>query len=188
MIKNLKWRSIFLQEDQKKLDPLEAFKVYYQETYPFVRQILFWNLKDKSLVEDLVQETYLKAWKSFSQFKQESSFKTWIYKIAINTVKDFYRKQQWQSEVNENYQEQSASDSYAVLDLVEKSVLNIDLNLREFFILYYKFNYTFAEIAQLSEQNINTVKTKVYKAKEQFIDFYQKNGAEDGRSKNSKSS
>lgn len=42
--------------------------------------------------EDLAQETFLKAWKNFSQFDQRSSIKTWLYKIATNACIDALRK------------------------------------------------------------------------------------------------
>ncbi len=43
-------------------------------------------------VEDLVQETFLRAFRAFSRFKNESSPKTWLISIARNTAIDFYRK------------------------------------------------------------------------------------------------
>lgn len=43
-------------------------------------------------VEDLVQETFLRAFQSFNRFKNESSPKTWLISIARNTAIDFYRK------------------------------------------------------------------------------------------------
>lgn len=48
-------------------------------------------------VEDLVQETFLRAFRAFSRFKNESSPKTWLISIARNTAIDFYRKKSvWQ--------------------------------------------------------------------------------------------
>jgi RNA polymerase sigma-70 factor (ECF subfamily) len=43
-------------------------------------------------VEDLVQETFLRAFRAFSRFKNDSSPKTWLISIARNTAIDFYRK------------------------------------------------------------------------------------------------
>jgi len=48
--------------------------------------------KDPALVEDIVQETFLKAFKRLDGFQHESSFYTWIYRIAVNTVLDVLKR------------------------------------------------------------------------------------------------
>jgi len=48
--------------------------------------------KDPALVEDIVQETFLKAFKRLDSFQHESSFYTWIYRIAVNTVLDVMKR------------------------------------------------------------------------------------------------
>jgi RNA polymerase sigma-70 factor (ECF subfamily) len=53
------------------------FKDYYDETNNFIRNIIYWNSRDQN-IDDLVQETYLRAWKGFKKFDNQSSFKTWI--------------------------------------------------------------------------------------------------------------
>jgi RNA polymerase sigma-70 factor (ECF subfamily) len=42
--------------------------------------------------QDLAQETFIKAYCKLPQYQLESSFAAWLYKIAVNTLKDFYRK------------------------------------------------------------------------------------------------
>ena len=46
-------------------------------------------LRDRTLAEDAVQETFLKAYKALDTFRKESSEKTWLMRIAINTCRDF---------------------------------------------------------------------------------------------------
>ncbi len=48
--------------------------------------------KDAALVEDIVQETFLKAFRRLESFQHESSFYTWIYRIAVNTVLDVMKR------------------------------------------------------------------------------------------------
>ena len=58
-------------------------------------------LKDYHLAEDAVQETFIKAIKSYDSFKQKSSEKTWITRIAINTCKNIMRNH-WFQMVQDN--------------------------------------------------------------------------------------
>ncbi len=48
--------------------------------------------RNQSDVEDLVQETFLKAYSRLGSFQHESSFYTWIYRIAVNTVLDSFKR------------------------------------------------------------------------------------------------
>jgi RNA polymerase sigma-70 factor (ECF subfamily) len=48
--------------------------------------------KDPALIEDIVQETFLKSFRRLDGFQHESSFYTWIYRIAVNTVLDVMKR------------------------------------------------------------------------------------------------
>ncbi len=54
---------------------------------PMLRRCFAW-LRDTAPAEDAVQETFFKAWKSYDRFRAESTEKTWLTRIAINTCKD----------------------------------------------------------------------------------------------------
>ena len=70
----------------------EAFSVlvnrYLKMTYNFLFQIT----KDKSVIDDLTQVTFLKVWKNLKKFDQEKKFKTWLFTIAKNTAFDHFKK------------------------------------------------------------------------------------------------
>ena len=46
-------------------------------------------VKDKQIAEDMVQESFIKSLKSLDSFREDSSFYTWIYRITVNTSKNF---------------------------------------------------------------------------------------------------
>lgn len=52
-------------------------------------------LRDQELAKDAVQETFLKAYRSFGAFRGDSSEKTWLIQIAINTCKSIRRSAWW---------------------------------------------------------------------------------------------
>jgi RNA polymerase sigma-70 factor (ECF subfamily) len=55
---------------------------------------LSWRLtNDESAAEDIVQEAFIKAWRKIGSFRMESSFKSWLHRITVNTAMDYLRKQ-----------------------------------------------------------------------------------------------
>lgn len=50
--------------------------------------------RDPQLLEDLTQETFLRAFRNLASFKGEAKFSTWLYRIALNQVKDYWRRKQ----------------------------------------------------------------------------------------------
>ena len=143
------------------------FKEYFEQTNDFVRSSIYWMVRSSD-VEDLVQESYLKAWKSFRLFDQKSSFKTWIYRIAMNTTYDYLRKSK---EVNSQETIDSSSgisDDLSDKDLVTKSLMELSIKHREVFILFYKFDYKIDEIADTLSVPSGTVKSRLNKARDVF--------------------
>ncbi|MBO5501664.1 MAG: sigma-70 family RNA polymerase sigma factor, partial [Clostridia bacterium] len=49
------------------------------------------QLRDVKLAEDAAQDVFIKAWKAMDGFQGRSSEKTWLYRIAINTCRDYQR-------------------------------------------------------------------------------------------------
>ena len=49
----------------------------------------FKYVKEKQLAEDIAQEAFIKSYKSIDSFREESSFYTWVYRIAVNTAKNY---------------------------------------------------------------------------------------------------
>ncbi|MEO0243073.1 MAG: RNA polymerase sigma factor, partial [candidate division WOR-3 bacterium] len=67
----------------------EVYQAYKDMVYNFV----LWKVKSHEDALDLSQEIFFKVYKNLKNFREESSIKTWIMKIAMNHVKDFYKKQ-----------------------------------------------------------------------------------------------
>ncbi|MBR1586303.1 MAG: sigma-70 family RNA polymerase sigma factor [Clostridia bacterium] len=118
-------------------------------------------LQDRSLAEDAVQETFLKAYRSMDQFRGDASAKTWLSRIAINTCRDM-RKSAWFRLVNravtpdmlpEPAVQPSEEDTEITL-----TVMKLPLRLRECVLLYYFENMTTTEVAEtlhISQQAVS---------------------------------
>ena len=159
---------------KKESISLEDFRELYIEHKDFVRNAIYWMIRNDS-VDDLVQETFLKAYKSIEKFQNNSSFKTWIYRIAMNTVYDELRKNKTQK-VEILIDKEHHDDNKGTKDLIDKAILDLSLDHREVFILFYKFGYSHEEIANMLKLKVGTIKSRIHYAKESFTHFLTKNG------------
>lgn len=66
----------------------QLYDAYIRRIYDFV----YYKTHHKETAEDITSETFIKALEKINQFDPNSSFKSWLYKIAQNTVIDHYRK------------------------------------------------------------------------------------------------
>ncbi len=159
---------------------LLLFKEKYSEEQGFVRSSIYWMV-NSSDVDDLVQDTFLKAWKNFKRFEAKSSFRTWIYRIAMNVTYDFLKKnKEKMKEFSEEYSESVAVD-LEMSDLISKGLMQLSLDHREAFSLHYQVGLTYSEAAKLLNIPEGTVKSRASKAKINFLKFLKENGVNDGR-------
>lgn len=70
----------------------EAFGTLFQMLYPRVLRTVWGMLADESEAHDVCQESWIKAWERRAQFNFQSSFSTWIHRIAINSTLDALRQ------------------------------------------------------------------------------------------------
>jgi len=124
-------------------------------------RLSFVYLHDQSLAEDVVQETFLKAYKSYSSFRGESNEKTWLSSIAINCCRDMIRSNWFR------YIDRHVSLDMLPEPVVEASdydntltieVMKLPIRLREVILLYYYEDMTTSEIAdtlRISQQAIS---------------------------------
>ncbi|WP_079479915.1 RNA polymerase sigma factor SigX [Halobacillus salinus] len=67
----------------------ELYEKYHQDLF----QYIIYMVKDRNLAEDLVQDVYIKTFKSYDTFDGRSSEKTWLFSIARHVTIDYFRKQ-----------------------------------------------------------------------------------------------
>ncbi len=127
--------------------------------------------------EDIVQDTFLKAWKSLRKYDPRSSkFKTWLFRIARNTAIDFLRKKkhvpfsQFETEGGVNVLTETVASEEELPDtlmmkLEDAKELHTTLEqlpprAREILLLYYTNELTFEEIGTILGEPTNTVKSR----------------------------
>ncbi|PFG13536.1 sigma-70 family RNA polymerase sigma factor [Bacillus sp. es.036] len=132
--------------------------------------LAFSYVKDHSLAEDIAQEVFYKCYKNLHKFRKESSIKTWISRITVNTSKDFLRKRKYNlfhshSHLLEVLVKRKSSEDEFLEKENRQSVMDIVLSLqpkyREVIILFYFQDFNTEEIALALKMNRNTVKTRL---------------------------
>lgn len=122
-------------------------------------------------VDDVVQDTLVAAWSALPRFQGRSSFKAWLYGIAIHKCDDHFRarsRQQYEvpfDEVPAGWQSPEALFAAAELrESVREMLGDVPAPQREVLELYYYAELTLAEIAAVLDRNLNTVKYQFYRA------------------------
>ncbi len=117
---------------------------------PLLR-LCYIQLQDRALAEDAVQETFLKAYKGLAQFRGDSSEKTWLAHIAVNTCRDFQRGA-WFRHTDRRVTPEmlpagTVQPDTEDLDL-SMAVMKLPRKLREVILLYYYQDMSTEEIAE----------------------------------------
>lgn len=130
-----------------------------------------WNIvRDSSALDDIMQDTYIKAFKSVKNFNQNSSMKTWLYTICYRTALDYIKSEDKHShvELDTDVLDSSKSVDNSVIDSLSlKKVLDIlEPDSRSLLYLVSCLGYSYDEVAQISGFSRGTVASKVSRAKE----------------------
>ena len=125
-------------------------------------------LGERQLAEDAFQETFLKAWKHRDSFRGESSERTWLCRIAVNTCRDMLRSG-WFRMMKRSQPVESLFDLAAPQQTdpapVRDAVLALPGKYREVIVLYYDREMKLGEIARTLQLPINTVSTRLRRAR-----------------------
>lgn len=134
-------------------------------------------LRDQSLAEDAVQETFLKAYKAMDTFRQDSSEKTWLMCIAINTCRD-YRRSAWFRYLDrritpEDLPLASSSTEEESIELT-MAIMRLPQKLQEVTLLHYYQGMTTREIADALQIPQSTVSTRLIRARAKLRIFLER--------------
>lgn len=134
-------------------------------------------LRDQALAEDAVQETFLKAYKAMDTFRQDSSEKTWLMCIAINTCRD-YRRSAWFRYLDRRITPEdlplvSSSTEEESIELT-MAIMRLPQKLQEVTLLHYYQGVTTREIADALQIPQSTVSTRLIRARTKLRIFLER--------------
>lgn len=148
-----------------------------------LKRLCFMYLRDMSLAEDAVQETFLKVYKSLRQFRDDCSMKTWIMKIGVNTCKDMLRSAWFRHHdrrVTPDDLHIAAGDDSRdeEAEALGQAILKLPVRYKDVILLYYYQDMNQAEIADILRTSVSTVSRRLDHAQGLLRDVL-KGGQED---------
>ncbi|WP_378176838.1 RNA polymerase sigma factor [Aquimarina sp. SS2-1] len=79
----------------------ELFQMIYHQCYAMVLQMCMGYMKgDTDMAKDLSQEVFINIWNAMDSFEGKSTYKTWVYRITVNTCLQFIRKEKNKKKVS----------------------------------------------------------------------------------------
>jgi len=168
-----------------------AFRDIVERYQGKVFSIIYGILRNRNDAEDIAQQVFTKVYFSMRSFDLRSSLLTWIYKITVNECYDYLRKKKVRKLVYESdFSEEDAlkmenSDvardreapvdaDLARRDLVTKLLTKISAEDRSLILLKEVEGHSVEELAQMTGMNENTIKVKLFRARQKLLKAAQR--------------
>ncbi len=140
-----------------------------------IKRLAYTYVKNWSAADDITQEVFIKCYEKMEDFRGDSSYKTWLYKITRNKCKDYLKSKWYRSFFptdfmperlgnNEISTEDQVINKLEDMELSQK-VLALPTKYREIIILFYYEQLKMKEIEALTHLNVETIKTRLRRGK-----------------------
>lgn len=135
-----------------------------------VRNIIYLTLSNTDGVDDIAQEVFITVYRHLKNFRFESQFTTWLYRITVNKCKDHLRKKNIRSIFlplkDEEPVFESINEDTDIKHIVRNAIATLPDKLRIPLVLKDMEGFSYQEIADTMECEIGTVKSRIFRARE----------------------
>jgi RNA polymerase sigma factor (sigma-70 family) len=161
----------------------DAFSRLMEKYKDSVCNVIYRIIHDKDEVEDLLQETFIKAFASLNSFNEQYSFSTWLYKIATNNCIDFLRKKKLRTfSIDRTINYEGGEATYEIPDTnyeadrnllaeqrkntIQEAIDSLPEKYRMVIVLRHQQEKNYDEISEILDIPIGTVKAHIFRARE----------------------
>lgn len=172
------------QRVQQVLSGNTSAFAYFVETYQdmaiTIAHRICGNMQD---AEDVVQESYVKAYRNLHSFRSESKFSTWLYRIVYNTAVTQTKTQIWTNSGDTQIEDRHfPPDNSLQVNMEETERMEMVADILErmpkgdalLLTLYYMEDNPVKEIAKITGLNDSNVKVKLFRARKIFKELWSK--------------
>lgn len=167
-----------VQQGDKKSYDLLVLKYQHR-----IIQLVNRYVKDPSEAQDVAQEAFIKAYRALGSFRGDSAFYTWLYRIAINTAKNYlvartrrssdYEVDIQDAEASENAPQLQGMEtperlliSQEIVDTIKTAIEKLPEDMRIAIMLREFEGMSYEEIAETMECPVGTVRSRLFRARE----------------------
>jgi RNA polymerase sigma-70 factor, ECF subfamily len=165
----------------------ELLVIKYQRR---IQRLIGRMVRDVDLVEDIAQETFIRAYRALAQFRGDAQFYTWLYRIAVNTAKKALMELKRDPTVSENSFKSADDDETSPLEneltssetpeallaskeiaaMVNAAMEALPEELRQAITLREIEGLSYEEISEVMSCPIGTVRSRIFRAREAISD------------------
>ena len=151
-----------------------------------IQRLIGRMVRDVDLVEDICQETFIRAYRALHQFRGDAQFYTWLYRIAVNTAKKFLLELKRDPTVSESFLANDDDDETSwkknepiandgpesilaakeIAAVVNAAMDDLPVDLRQAVILREIEGLSYEEIATAMNCPVGTVRSRIFRARE----------------------
>jgi RNA polymerase sigma-70 factor (ECF subfamily) len=160
------------------LDDIESILELYEQR---IFRFLLLSIRDRDVAHSLTQDTFYRAWAARASFRNDCSIPTWLTRIAINLLRDHTRTQRFRfwkraaetavdlSDISAHLPTPGSSTESRMIaseqvELIWQTVARLSERQRTIFVLRFVEDMELAEIADIVNLPISTVKSHLYRA------------------------
>ena len=155
---------------------MDEFEKLLADVSSGVERFVRYRLPSQTDADDVLQEVYLSAYRSFAGLKNKDAFKPWIISIARNKCNDYFRSKAAQMEISiEELSQQELTTGrlgLSVVHTVRETLERLGDKDKQILYLYFWKEMPQNEIAKLLDIPVGTVKSRLHTAKQHFKNKY----------------
>lgn len=160
-----------------------TFKILLIKHKDKVRNLVFLTLGDVDYVDDISQDVFISVYHKLNEFRFESKFTTWLYRITINKCKDYLRKKKVRSifvpiqDYEADYGTKPFSENIDIPNLVRAAIDKLPEKLKVPLVMRDIDGFSYKEIADELGTEVGTIKSRIFRARETLkiiLEPYQK--------------
>ena len=173
--------------ERVKRGDVRAFEMLVVKYQRRIERLIGRMVRDADLVQDIAQESFIRAYRALPQFRGESAFYTWLYRIAVNTAKktlsdlkrdplvfesarsvgeDGEETSRAENELSDGETPESLMASKEVAHAVNAAIEALSEDLRQAITLREIEGLSYEEIAEIMNCPIGTVRSRIFRARE----------------------